>query len=62
MNWVKQTISDLEFPGVSFAIANSYSRWEIDEVTKTKNSQKYETNIKTNCFNKLLSLLKTLAN
>jgi hypothetical protein len=38
MNWVKQTISDLEFPGVSFAIANSYSRWEIDEVTKTKNS------------------------
>jgi hypothetical protein len=32
MNWVKNTIKDLEFPGVSFAIASSYSRWEIDEV------------------------------
>jgi len=34
MNWVKNTIRDVNFPGVSFAIATSYSRWEIDEVSQ----------------------------
>lgn len=32
MNWVKNTIKESQFPGIAFAMAQSYSRWEIDEV------------------------------
>eukprot|EP00095_Tigriopus_kingsejongensis_P003657 maker-scaffold11_size778918-snap-gene-1.12 protein:Tk03657 transcript:maker-scaffold11_size778918-snap-gene-1.12-mRNA-1 annotation:"hypothetical protein DAPPUDRAFT_306990" len=32
MNWVKDSVVDAGFPGITFAMAQSYSRWEIDEV------------------------------
>ena len=44
MNWVKRTISDLQFPGVSFAISNSYSRWEIDDVSLRETSNWGQSN------------------
>lgn len=32
MEWVKQNIRELDFPGKAFAMAHPYSRWEIDQV------------------------------
>ena len=32
MTWVKDTIKSIDFDGKAFAMAQSYSRWEIDEV------------------------------
>ena len=35
MNWVKGVVADIDFPGIAFAMSQTYSRWEIDEVNKT---------------------------
>ena len=32
MTWVKDVIKSMNFDGKAFAMAQSYSRWEIDEV------------------------------
>ena len=32
MTWVKDVIKSIDFDGKAFAMAQSYSRWEIDEV------------------------------
>ena len=32
MRWLKKIIKDEDFDGMAFALAQPYSRWEIDEV------------------------------